>query len=117
MNILKKILRRMPRLHSVKYILAIAVAVIFIGFGGGNSLWAHFGYLHRISELHDEIDHYDSEYRRDQAQIRELKSDPKKMERIARERYFMKSPDEDIFVLSDDDRTPHSKAPSDETIE
>jgi hypothetical protein len=28
------------------------------------------------------------------------------MEKIARERYFMKADDEDIFVLSDDDRTP-----------
>ena len=26
------------------------------------------------------------------------------MEKIARERYFMKADDEDIFVLSDDDR-------------
>ena len=27
------------------------------------------------------------------------------MERIARERYFMKADDEDIFVLSDDERS------------
>ena len=28
------------------------------------------------------------------------------MEKIARERYFMKADDEDIFVLSDDQREP-----------
>jgi len=117
MNIIKKILRSIPHLHSVKYILALAAAVIIIGFGGGNSLWAHFRNMSRISELNDEIARYDSEYRRDQAQIRELQSNPKKMERIARERYFMKAADEDIFVLSDDDRVTKGKAPSDETIE
>jgi cell division protein FtsB len=37
-------------------------------------------------------------------QILELNRNPKAMERIARERYFMKHDDEDIFVLSDDDR-------------
>ena len=30
------------------------------------------------------------------------------MEKIARERYFMKADDEDIFVLSDDERAPKS---------
>lgn len=117
MNVIKKIFRSIPHLRSVKYIIALAAAVILIGFGGGNSLWAHFGYVNRIGELHDEIDHFDSEYRRNQAQIRELQSNPKKMERIARERYFMKSADEDIFVLSDDDRQPQTKAPADETVE
>ena len=38
------------------------------------------------------------------AQIRELNRNPKAMEKIARERYYMKADDEDIFVLSDDDR-------------
>lgn len=117
MNIIKRIIRKMPHLRSVKYILAITVAVAVIGLGGGNSLWAHFSYKSRISELKAEIDHFDSEYRRDQAQIRQLTSNPKNMERIARERYFMKAADEDIFVLSDDERTPKAKAPADETIE
>ena len=117
MNVFKKIIRKMPRLHSVKYILALAVAVAFIGFGGGNSLWAHFGYMNRIGELHDEIDQYDGEYRRSQAQIRQLQTHPKSMERIARERYFMKAADEDIFVLNDDERLPQTKASDDETIE
>ena len=34
--------------------------------------------------------------------LRELETNPKAIEKIARERYFMKADDEDIFVLSDD---------------
>lgn len=117
MNFIKPLVRKMPQLRSVKYILALVVAVVVIGFGGGNSLWAHFSYKSRINELNAEIAHYNGEYRRDQAQIRQLTTDPKSMERIARERYFMKMADEDIFVLSDDERTPQAKAPADETLE
>ncbi len=117
MNMLKKIYHSMPHVHSLKYILALVVAVAIIGFGGSSSVWAHFAYLNRISELHEEIDHYDGEYRRDQAQIRQLMNNPKSMERIAREQYFMKKADEDIFVLSDDEGKPKTKAPADETIE
>ena len=41
-----------------------------------------------------------------------LESNPKAIEKIARERYFMKADDEDIFVLSDDPKsmTPHETA-------
>ena len=48
---------------------------------------------------------YNADYQRDQAKIRDLERSPKAMEKIARERYFMKADDEDIFVLSDDDLT------------
>ena len=58
----------------------------------------------RISELMEEKDRYNAIFERDKAQIRELDRNPKAMEKIARERYFMKADDEDIFVLSDDER-------------
>ena len=48
-------------------------------------------------------------------QIRKLDSDPKAIEKIARERYFMKADDEDIFVLSDDEAT--LPKTTDETVE
>ena len=117
MNMLKRIYHSMPHIHSLKYILALAVAVAIIGFGGGSSVWAHFAYLNRISELHEEIDHFDGEYRRDQAEIRQLMTNPKSMERIAREQYFMKMADEDIFVLSDDEQKSPTKASAHEKIE
>ncbi len=104
-------------LSRLKYIVVLAVGVAFIGFIGSNSVWAHFSYMSRISELQEEIDHYDGEYRRDQTQIRQLEGNPKAMERIARERYFMKMDNEDIFVLSDDERKPDTKANNNETVE
>ena len=50
-------------------------------------------------------------------QIRELNHNPKAMERIARERYFMKEDDEDIFVLSDDNRELQTTVAEDERTE
>jgi hypothetical protein len=45
-----------------------------------------------------------------------MDKNPKTMERIARERYYMKEADEDIFVLSDDDREAKPVA-ANETVE
>ena len=38
-------------------------------------------------------------YERDMKQLHDLKTDPGALEKIARERYFMKRPDEDVFVF------------------
>lgn len=86
----------------VKYVAVFLVSVVLIGFVGSNSVRAHFAYKMKAAELREEIEHFEGEYQRDQAQIHQLQSNPKAMERIARERYMMKHADEDIFVLSDE---------------
>ena len=90
--------------HSMffKYAVVVIVGVLIVGYLDDNSFWNHFKNMQRISELQEETEKYNADYRRDQARIRELDRNPKAMEKIARERYFMKADDEDIFVLSDD---------------
>ena len=87
-----------------KYAVVCIVGVLLVGFLDDNSIWSHFKNTQRIEELSREKEKYNADFERDQAQIRELNRNPKAMEKIARERYFMKADDEDIFVLSDDDR-------------
>ncbi|MBR1449582.1 MAG: septum formation initiator family protein [Prevotella sp.] len=117
MKKVKDILKRFINIPYMKYIVVLVLGVVLIGFVGSNSVLAHFGYKQRISELNDEIEYYEGEYSRDQARIHQLQTDPKAMEEIARERYFMKHADEDIFVLSDDERDPLAKKSADETVE
>lgn len=94
--------------HSVifKYAVVSIVGVLLVGFLDDNSMWSHIKNLQRIDELVAEKERYNAEFRRDQAQIKELDRNPKAIEKIARERYFMKADNEDIFILSDDDRAP-----------
>ncbi len=93
--------------HSMffKFTVVCIAGVLIVGFLDENSVWSHLKNRQRIAELEEETARYNADYRRDQALIREMDKNPKAMERIARERYFMKADDEDIFVLSDDDRT------------
>ena len=92
------------RSQALKYTVVVLLGVLVVGFLDENSIWSHFKNQRRISELEEEIDKYNAAYERDQAKIRQLNKDPKAMEKIARERYFMKADDEDIYVLSDDER-------------
>ena len=102
MNYLKKVAGYVRRSRGLKYIIVIAVAIVIVGFVDENSVWNHFRNKRKISELSSEIQRYQNQYERALKQLRQIDTDPKAIEKIARERYFMKADDEDIFVLSDD---------------
>ena len=91
------------RIKYMKYVIVCVLGVAIVGFLDNNSVWAHLRNKQRLNQLDEEIEKYTSQYERDQSQIRELNTDPRAMERIARERYFMKTDDEDIFVLSEEE--------------
>ena len=97
---------RIWRSMFLKYAVVTVIGVLIVGFLDENSVWHHIQNLRHIQELQEERDKYIADYERDKAQIKELDRNPKAIEKIARERYFMKADDEDIFVLSDDNRAP-----------
>ena len=110
MKKVKTILLRILRIPALKYIVVTILAVVPIGFLDDNSVWHHIRNKQYISELEDEIAKYEELNQSNQEKIRELDSNPKAIEKIARERYFMKTDEEDIFVLSEDESNEESHA-------
>jgi len=108
---------RLGSLWYMKYVVVLVVGVLFVGFIDDNSLWAHIRNKKRINELGEEIQKYRETYEHDQAQIYELQHNPKAIEKIARERYFMNAEDEDVFVLSEDSQEATANSENDETAE
>ncbi len=78
------------------------IGVLIVGFVDENSFLKRIDYEFQIRDLKSQIEDYNRRYENDSRQLRELNRNPKAIEKIARERYFMKADDEDIFVLSDD---------------
>ena len=87
-----------------KYLIVTVIGVILIGFVGDNSILKHVQNRMIVSEMKAEIDAYNAQYEKSENMLRELRHNPKAITKIARERYFMKADDEDIFVLSDDEK-------------
>ena len=104
MKKLKTIVINIFRIKALKYVLVSIIAVALIGFVDENSIWHHIKNKQQISALEEEIAKHTELNKRNLQQIRMLDSNPKAIEKIARERYFMKADDEDIFVLSDDQK-------------
>ena len=58
-------------------------------------------YMREENRLLDEIERYSAEYEKNTIKLQELSVDSGAIERIAREKYLMKKPDEDIYVFDE----------------
>lgn len=85
-----------------RYLITIVLGVLMIGLVGENSLWHYMQLRVRLAEVEDELEQYQRQYDRDSVRLRALRSSHKGVERIAREKYFMKHDNEDVYVLSSD---------------
>ncbi len=117
MKHMKHILVNLYHRKWLKYGLVTLVAALLLGFVGENSLWSLHENKSRIAALKEEIRQYTDRYESDLRQVRQLDTDRNAIHKIARERYFMKADDEDIFVLSDDPREQNPMDTTDETTE
>ena len=85
-----------------KYLITLAVAFVVIGFLDRNCLLRRISLAREESRLLEEIDKYRTEYEESTERLNELLIDSGAIERIAREKYFMKKPNEDIYVFEED---------------
>ena len=84
-----------------KYLITILIFAAIIGFLDENSAIRRIGYAREISRLQSEIDKYRADYEENTKKLNELSSNPDAIEQIAREKYLMKKPNEDIYVFED----------------
>lgn len=100
-----------------KYQITIIIGILFVGFLDEDSIMKYVELEYQISDLKEEIDKYEKQYREASDELKRLQRDPKEITRVARQRYFMKKDDEDIFVLSDDEKKNSNDNNTDETTE
>lgn len=111
---MKRLAPRINLIGHYKYVITIVVGVLVVGFLDENSFVRRVQLELQVSDMEAEIEKYRSIYESDSRQLRELRTNPRAFEKIARERYFMKADDEDIYVLSDDQKP---ETENDETVE
>lgn len=85
-----------------KYLITLLIFGVIIVFLDENSLIRRLRLYHEANELRGEIDRYRAEFEYSTRRLNELALDSGVIEKVARERYFMKKPNEDIYVFEED---------------
>lgn len=99
---MKRFLPIINLIGHYKYVITIVVGTLVVGFIDENSFMKRVQLELQISDMKSEIERYRALHEADAKQLKELRHNPDAFARIARERYFMKADDEDVYVLSDD---------------
>ena len=66
---------------------------------GDSSLYKRYTYDEKIRSLEKEIKHYQKEIEINSKKLNDLHTDKQVLERFAREEYFMKKPNEDVYII------------------
>lgn len=82
-----------------KYMIVIAIFTLNITFFCEYNLIARFRNNLEISRLKSEIRKYKQDYKRNTRILESIDKDPQYIEKIAREKYYMKKDNEDIFII------------------
>lgn len=84
------------------YVLVLVVFIIWMLFFDAHSWLFHHELNTDINELNYQKEHYKNEMIKDNKAIKELSSD-EGIERTARETYYMKKANEDIYIIEYED--------------
>ncbi len=88
----------LPLLRN-KYVITGLVFIVWIGFFDQNNLVDRFSLNKRINDLEKQRTHYKAEIEDNVNRMEELKGSHENLEKFAREKYLMKKPDEELFIV------------------
>ncbi len=81
------------------YILSTLLFLFWMVFIDSNSLIIHFRLTKKLWDLEDQKEYYQEKKLQIKAEREELMSNSELLEKFARERYLMKKPTEDLYVV------------------
>lgn len=96
-----KFLTHIPSVLKNKYLLTIIGFTIWMLFIDRNDFITQIGRYQKLSELKTNTSYYNQKIEGAKTELEKRKSDPSAYERIAREKYYMKKDNEDIFLFNE----------------
>ena len=84
------------------YVLVLTVFVVWMIFFDTNSLLIHLELKREIKKLEKQKEFLQEEIEKDK-EVMERLSDPEELEKFAREQYYLKKKDEEIFIIEYED--------------
>jgi cell division protein FtsB len=96
-----------------KYVLTVIILTVWVLFFDKNDLKTQIEFKKQVKQLEEERNYYAKENREVSRELKELTTNPKTIEKFAREKYYMKRDNEDIFVIVEEPT--YAEAPADKT--
>jgi cell division protein FtsB len=95
-----KLLKHIPSWLTNKYLLTgLGFTAWLLFFDDRDIITTHFKLNHELQKLEESRNYYLGQIESTKKELEQLKSDPGVLEKYAREKYWMKKDNEDLFIL------------------
>lgn len=95
------LIQELPPSLRNKFIIVTSVFVVWMFFFDSNSIISQYRLQSTLQELKDKKEYYQKDILQSEQDNKELFTDDKSREKFAREHYYMKKADEDVFIIQD----------------
>jgi cell division protein FtsB len=93
-------LDKIPSWLKNKYSITFLIFLFWVAFIDQNNLITQYQYRTQLDELETEKAYFAKEILRTKTELEELSTNPKSLEKFAREKYFMRKENEQVFVFT-----------------
>jgi cell division protein DivIC len=101
-----KIAKIIFSIFSNRYLLATAAFVVWVVFFDESNFFIQRQRQGELNELNKKIEYYKSQVASTKQELSNLQNDPVMLEKYAREKYYMKRANEDVFVFDSSNTVP-----------
>ncbi len=91
------------KIVSNKFLISSVLFVLWIIFFDENSISSHLKDRKHLSELVEQKEYYQERIELDKQKFEELHQGKEELEKFAREQYYMSRPDEDVFIVVEEE--------------
>jgi cell division protein FtsB len=102
-DIFTRIYDKLPPYLRNRYLIALIVFFVWILLFDNNNLIDRYHDLKNLRQLEQDKDYYTRRIEEDRRKLKELRTDSDNLEKFAREQYFMKKDNEDLFIIVDEE--------------
>ena len=95
-----KLLTHIPAFLKNKYFIATSAFLAWIIFFDRNDLLTQLQRRHELSDLHSVKEDFTKRIALERKELTQLQTNPAILEKYAREKYYMKRDNEDLFIIA-----------------
>lgn len=95
-------MRNLLNLLKNKFFISGLAFIVWMLFFDRNDLASQYEYRTQVQKLEQEKEFYTAEIEKAETELKSLTTNIQSLEKFARERYFMKRENEDVYVVMDD---------------
>lgn len=100
-----------------RYMFTFLGFLVWLTFFDKHDFILQHSYRNKLNDLKNERDYYIEQIEKNKAEMEELFTSNRNLEKFAREKYYMKRDQEDVFVFVDENNKLLSEIPTDKSPE